>query len=120
LKSKDWKYVKLHQWIIYASEYYGVLKAEVIEIDIKIAVDLPTFHYDYPYGLTAEKGTVKIRYVLDDVTHEIIENLAHAVKYSEKSYRELLAAYNMWQTYLSTANSYKEEFNRVLQTLKEE
>jgi hypothetical protein len=115
MKPKDWKNVKVHQWLIYPSEDYGVLKCEVIEVDVKIAEPLPTFHYDYPYGLTALKGTVKIRYTYNDVIQEEVENLADLVAYSETAYRELAAAYNLWQAYLSTANSYKETFNTLIQ-----
>jgi hypothetical protein len=120
MKSKDWKNVKVHQWLIYPSEDYGVLKCEVIEVDVKIAEPLPTYHYDYPYGLTAEKGTVKIRYTLNDVIQEEVENLANLVAYSETAFRELLRAYNEWQAYLNTANSYKEVFNTLIQNRKQE
>jgi len=120
MKSEDWKRVKVHQWLIYPTEIYGVLKCEVIEVDVKIAEPLPTFHYDYPYGKTAETGTVKIKYTLNDVVHEEIENLANLVAYSETAFRELLKAYNLWQAYLNTANSYKAEFLTLIQNRKAE
>jgi len=110
MKSEDWKRVKVHQWLIYPSEVVGVVKCEVIEVDVKIVEELPTFHYDRPYGLTKDTGTVKIRYSINDVPQEVIENLANLVTYSETNYRELLRAYNEWQAYLNTANSYKETY----------
>jgi len=116
MRSEDWKKVKVHQWLIYPSEVVGVVKCEVIEVDVKIVEELPTFHYDRPYGLTAETGTVKIRYSLNDVPQEVIENLANLVTYNETAFRDLLKAYNLWQAYLNTANSYKETY----QTLVEE
>jgi len=120
MKSEDWKRVKVHQWLIYPTEIYGVLKCEVIEVDVKIAEPLPTFHYDYPYGKTAETGTVKIKYTLNDVVHEEIENLANLVAYSETAYRELLRAYNEWQAYLNTANSYKETYLTMIEEKRAE
>jgi hypothetical protein len=120
MKSKDWKNVKVHQWLILAREETGVFKCEVIEVDVKIAEPLPTFHYDYPYGKTSEKGTVKIRYTLNDVIQEVVDNLADLVAYSETAFRELTRAYNEWQAYLNTANSYKEVFNTLVQNRKEE
>ena len=116
MKSEDWKKVKVHQWLIYPSEVVGVVKCEVIEVDVKIVEELPTFHYDRPYGLTKDTGTVKIRYTLNDVPQEVIENLANLVTYSETNYRELLRAYNEWQAYLNTANSYKETFLTMIRT----
>jgi len=106
----------VHQQLIYPTEEYGVLKVEVIEVDVKIVQELPTFHYDYPYGMTKDKGTVRIRYTLNDVVHEDVENLANLVAYSETSFRELTRAFNEWQAYLNTANSYKEIFLQIIQT----
>jgi len=120
MKSEDWKRVKVHQWLIYPSEVVGVVKCEVIEVDVKIVEELPTFHYDRPYGLTKDTGTVKIRYSINDVPQEVIENLANLVTYSETNYRELLRAYNEWQAYLNTANSYKAEFLTLIQNRKAE
>jgi len=116
MKSKDWKNVKVHQWLIYPTEEYGVLKVEVIEVDVKIAVDLPTFHYDRPYGLTKDTGTVKIKFTYEEVVREEIQNLANLVAYSDTAFRELLRAYNEWQAYLNTANSYKQEYLSLIQT----
>jgi len=106
----------VHQQLIYPTEEYGVLKVEVIEVNVKIAVDLPTFHYDYPYGMTKDKGTVRIRYTLNEVVHEDVENLENLVAYSETAFRELTRAFNEWQAYLATANSYKETFLTMIQT----
>jgi len=120
MKSKFWKDVKVHQQLIYPTEEYGVLKVEVIEVNVKIAVDLPTFHYDYPYGMTAEKGTVRIRFSLNGVVHEDVESLENLVAYSEKAFRELTKAYNLWQAYLNTANSYKETYLSLVAEKKQE
>jgi len=115
MKSADWKRVKVHQWLIYPGEVVGVVKCEVIEVDVKIAEPLPTFHYDYPYGKTAETGTVKIRYTLNDVPQEVIENLANLVAYSETAFRELQSAYEKWQQYLGYAENLKENFLTLIQ-----
>ena len=115
MKSEDWKRVKVHQWLIYPTETIGVVKCEVIEVDVKIAEPLPTFHYDYPYGKTAETGTVKIRYTLNDVPQEVIENLANLVAYSETAFRELQSAYEKWQQYLGYAENLKENFLTLIQ-----
>jgi len=120
MKSSQWKDVKVHQQLIYPTEEYGVLKVEVIEVNVKIAVDLPTFHYDYPYGMTKDKGTVRIRYTLNDVDHEDVENLENLVAYSETSCRELTRAFNEWQAYLNTANSYKQTYLSLVAEKKQE
>jgi len=120
MKSKDWKDFKVHQQLIYPSEDYGVLKCEVTEVDVKIVVELPTFHYDRPYGLTKDTGIIRIKYTYNDVIQEVTENLSNLVAYTETAFRELLKAYNLWQAYLNTANSYKQEFLQLLTTKQEE
>jgi len=115
LKSKKWKDVKVHQWLIYPTGEYGALKVEVIEVDVKIKVEQPTFHYDYPYGLTKDTGIIRIRYTYNDVIQEVTENLSNLVAYTETAFRELLRAYNLWQAYLATANSYKETYLTMIQ-----
>jgi len=115
MKSSKWKDVKVHQWLIYPSEDYGVLKCEVTEVDVKIVETLPTYHYEYPYGKTAEKGTVKIRFTYNGVVKEEIQNLANLVAYSDAIYRELLAAYDKWQDYLTYANGYKDTYLTLIQ-----
>jgi len=120
MKSSKWKDVKVHDLLIYAREDLGVVKCEVIEIDVKIAEPLPTFHYDRPYGLTKESGVIRIKYTINGVTREVVENLANLVAYTDTSFRELTAAYNLWQAYLNTANSYKAELLTLIQNRKEE
>ena len=120
MKSEDWKRVKVHQWLIYPTEVIGVVKCEVIEVDVKIAEPLPTFHYDRPYGLTAETGTVKIRYTSNDVPQEEIENLANLVAYSETTFRELQSAYDKWQEYKVYSENLKENFLTLIQQRREE
>jgi hypothetical protein len=115
MKFQDWKDVKVHDLVIYPSEDYGVLQAEIIEVDVKIVENLPTFHYEYPFGLTKDKGTVRIKYTLNLITREIIESLANLVAYTPRNFQELLKAYNDWQTYFVSANSYKEVFNTLIQ-----
>jgi len=116
MKSEDWKDVKVHDMVIYPSEEYGVNKCEVTEIDVKIVEPLPTYHYERPYGLTKESGVVKIKYTYNDVVREEIQNLANLVAWSTTIYRDLLRAYNEWQAYLATANSYKETYLTMIQT----
>jgi len=120
MKSADWKRVKVHQWLIYPTETIGVVKCEVIEVDVKIAEPLPTFHYDRPYGLTKDTGTVKIRYTINDVPQEEIENLANLVAYSETTFRELQSAYQKWQEYKAYSENLKENFLTLIQQRRQE
>lgn len=120
MKFENWKRVKVHQWLILAREDVGAVKCEVIEVDVKIAEPLPTFHYDYPYGKTAEKGTIKIRYVKNKVILEEVENLADLIAYVPAILRELEEAYSKWQTYKDLADTYKEGFDTLIQNRKVE
>jgi len=120
MKSADWKRVKVHQWLIYPTETIGVVKCEVIEVDVKIAEPLPTFHYDRPYGLTKDTGTVKIRYTINDVPQEEIENLANLVAYSETTFRELQSAYQKWQEYKAYSENLKENSLTLIQQRRQE
>ena len=115
MKSKDWKDVKVHQWLIYPTEEYGVLKCEVVEVDVKIVETLPTYHYERPYGLTKDTGTVKIKFTYEEVVREEIQNLANLVAYSDTAFRELLRAYNEWVAYQNTATSYRETYLELIQ-----
>ena len=116
MKSSKWKDVKVHQQMIYPTEQYGVLKAEVIEIDVKIAIELPTFHYDRPYGLTKLTGVVRIRHALNDVPTERVESLEHLIAFNQTLFTQLTKAYQDWQDYLATANSYKQAYQTLVRT----
>jgi len=106
LKSADWKYVKVGDYLIYADEDEGVKKAQVIEIDIKVEAFEPTWHYDYPYGLTTETGVVKIKY---DET-ELVANLADLIKFNNADFRRLEQAWREWQDEKDEAEDLKDDF----------
>ena len=120
MKFEDWKNVKVHQLLILANEEVGAVKCEVIEIDVKIVETLPTYHYEFPYGKTVLQGIVKIRYSKNGVIQEEVANLADLVAYLPATLKELSDAYSEWQKYDVLANTYKEEFNTLIQNHKVE
>lgn len=106
MKSEDWKRVKRGQTLILARRDIGVVKATVIEIDIEVEVTRPTYRKERPWGLTAESGTVKLRY--DDT--ELIENLQNLTKYTSEVFVRLKKAYDLWRAYYTGAAAYEESF----------
>lgn len=116
MNSELWGKVKVGDWVILANIYDGVIKAEVVEVDVKVAEPLPTFHYDYPWGMTAESGVVKLKY---DET-EKIENLADLVRYKPAYYTELKKAFDEWQQYKGYEESYKAVFTNLVAERKAE
>lgn len=116
MKASDWKNVKRHQVLVYAREEIGVVKAEVTEIDVKVRETVPTLHWDYPYGLTKDSGAVKIKYELNGVVQEEVENLSQLITWNSRIYQELLKAYNSWQQYKIMSDAYKETFLSTIQT----
>jgi hypothetical protein len=114
MKSKLWKTVKVHQWMIFGREDIGVIKAEIIEVDVKIVSQIPTFHYDYPYGLTKDTGIVKIRFEVDKVPREEIENLADLIAFRQAVFDELTKAYTDWRALQDEADSYKQAWQTLL------
>lgn len=112
MKGEDWKRVKRGQTLILARKDIGVVKATVIEIDIEVEVTVPTYRKEKPWGLTAETGTVKLKY--DDT--EIIENLQNLIKYSSDVFTRLKKAYDDWRTYNTYAAAYEESFLTLIFT----
>ena len=110
MKSELWSKVKRGDYLIYADEYDGVQKVKVTEIDISIEVFEPEYKKVQPYGLTADKGYVKISWKVDEVEHVIAENLANLIRFNLSWFGHLKAAYNKWQEYRATADVFKEVF----------
>jgi hypothetical protein len=115
MKSAEWKYVKVGNYVIYADEDDGVHKAQVIETDIKETVEKPYLHFDYPYGKTAETGVVKIKYN----ENELVANLADLVKFNPTYFRQLEKAWREWQNQKVTAEMLKDEFTALRSELRE-
>jgi hypothetical protein len=114
MKQSLWKTVKVHQWLIYPREDIGVVKAEVVEVDIKVATLLPTFHYDYPYGLTRNTGTVRIKYEVDKIPKTDVETLTNLIAYNPSIFQMLSKAYMDWQEAQETADMFRQAFNNVV------
>jgi len=115
MKSEDWKLVKRHDVLIYPTEEHGVLKAIVTEIDVKVEERRPTLHWGYPYGKTAETGALKVKYEVNGVEQEHVENLASLIKFNQAIFAELIQAYQQWQNYLVAATTYKEAYTSLIQ-----
>jgi len=110
LKSEEWKRVRRGQTLILANTTVGVVKATVIELDVEVEVTHPTYRKERPWGLTAESGTVKLRYG----ETEIIENLQNLMKYSPGRFAHLARAYDLWDTYTNYAAAYRDAFNTLI------
>ena len=120
MKAEDWKLVKRHDVLIYATDLIGVVKCEVTEIDIKVEERRPTLHWGYPYGKTADTGALKIKYELNGVAQEHVENLENLIRFNQAIYAELIRAYQQWQTYHEAAQTYKEAFTTLIQEKTQE
>lgn len=112
MKSADWKNVKVGTSLILADVHTGVYKVRVHEIDVEIAVDFPTYHKARPYGLTRDRGVVKIS--LDGVVQ--LASLSDLIKSTQSKYIELLAAYNRYLTYKASMETTQTEFQTLVNT----
>jgi len=101
-----WDGMRRGDWVIYADQYEGVHRVKIVEIDIKIREETDVTKWAYPYGLTAETGTVKIRYGDED----IIENLANLLAYTPGVINALKKAWNTWKRAEASATAYLEDF----------
>ena len=106
MKSEYWDGMRRGDWVIYANEYDGVHRAKIIEVDIRLYDPGLPSKWGYPYGLTAETGTVKIRY---DTT-EKIENLENLLAYIPGNISKLKKAWNQMQAAKAKATSITEAF----------
>lgn len=106
MKSADWKDVKIGTNLILADFTRGVFRVRVTEIDVEIAVEHPTYHKARPYGLTKDRGIVKIR-VGDK---EELGNLAELIKFKTAMFNTLSHDYDKYRAYQNSADAYKEVF----------
>lgn len=106
MKRELWKKVKVGSWVIYADQYLGVFKAKVTEIDLMIYTPGEPSRRGYPYGKTADKGVVKIRY---DET-ETIENLTDLIVYGPSKYAVLRRDWTQWQNRKAAAEGFRDTF----------
>lgn len=106
--------MKVADYVIYSDEYVGVKQARIVEVDIRIEVTEPETHWDYPYGLTKDTGTVKIKH--DDTID--VENLANLIKYSGSAMTRLQNLYDKWQAKKTIADECKETFLSKVRELR--
>lgn len=114
MKVEDWKNVKVGKTLILADVTRGIFRVRVTEIDVEITVEHPTYHKARPYGLTADKGTVKI---MVGETEELA-SLVDLIKFKTGLFNTLTKNYLLYSSYLDTANEYKEAFQNAVNTEK--
>ena len=119
MKTELWSKVKRGDYLIYADETDGVQKVKVTEIDIAVETLEPEYKKEQPYGLTAEKGYVRIYWKADGIEYNIVENLANLIRFNLTWYTKLKKAYDDWQKVEASARTYKETFIRERAELKE-
>lgn len=103
---KHWAKVKPGDLVIYADEYEGVHKAKILETDIRLQEPGPPSVWSYPYGKTAETGTVKIQY---DST-EVILNLAQLAVYKVATLATLERSWVAWKAQEKSAGVLRQRF----------
>ena len=113
MKSEYWDGMRRGDWVIYADEYEGVHRAKITEIDIKIYDPGLPSKWGYPYGRTAETGTVKIRY---DTTTKI-ENLENLLAFIPANLTALQKAWATMVAAKAKAETYTEAFLTRVQEL---
>jgi hypothetical protein len=111
----EWGKVRLHDRLIYADVYIGVFAAKVVEVDIRVPGELGL----YPYGRTEMTGAVKISYVREGVTQELIESLANLVKWRDQSFRDLRDLWSTLQEQKILVTSIEADFNTELAEARE-
>ena len=113
MNSEYWDGMRRGDWVIYADQYEGVHRAKIVEVDIKLYdPGLPT-KYGYPYGLTAETGTVKIQYN----TTTKIENLENLLAFIPANLTALKKAWNRMVAEKAEYDMYTEAFLTRVQEL---
>lgn len=119
MKAELWKNVKTGQYLIYADETDGVHKVRVTEINIKVETFEPAYKAEYPYGQTADQGYVKIYWKMNDIEHEIVENLANLITFNNSWYDQLSMAYDDYVQRVGYADEYLETFHSKAIELRE-
>jgi hypothetical protein len=107
--------VREGDYLIFASPYEGVFKVLVKDVDIRVYDPDVAGNWSYPYGLTAESGTVQVQ---RDGALEI-QNLADLMKWKADVWSSLST---LWQDYLkkkAEADEALEKFNALLLSEKE-
>jgi len=115
MKAADWGKVKPGDWLIYASEYEGIFKAKVLEVDIRLYEPGEPSVWSYPYGLTKDTGTIKIQY--DEA--EAIVNLADMIRYTQDNLQRLEMAWKKYQAYVEATETYRGQLTSLISDLKE-
>jgi len=114
LKSELWASVKRGDFVIYADEYEGVFRAKIVELDIALKTVGKVTEITYPYGKTAETGTVRIQYD----SKQLITNLRDLIEHSPARLWSLQQAWEKWQTEKSEADELRAEFLKLASELK--
>ena len=114
LKRELWKAVKSGDLVVYADQFDGVFRAKIVETDIRVSARAEAGGFGYPYGKTAETGTVKIEWETVVAGHRVkqsgIENLANLIVYSAGRLGQLKRKWNSWQAAKSQAEALSAEF----------
>jgi hypothetical protein len=114
MDSKLWPQVKIGDYLIFADQWEGVFKILVKDVDIRIYdADVPG-NWSYPYGLTKDTGTVKVR--MD--SEERVMNLADLFKWSPSNYDSLLRAWEAYQTAQVEVDKQKTAYLSLVTSLK--
>ena len=122
LKKELWKAARTGDLMVYADRYDGVFRAKIVEVDIRLYEKGAPSSHGYPYGLTAETGTVKIEYETvvagRRVKHTIVENLGNLIVYSAGRLGQLTRKWNLWQTAKSKAAGLEADFVAKIEEYK--
>lgn len=106
--------MKTGTFVILATDYEGVTKVRVSEIDIKIYTPGSPSRWETPWGLTAVSGTFK-----GDVDgEEKILNLMDCVKYSNSAFSSLNRAWTKYQKEKIESDEKWEEYKDLARELR--
>jgi len=106
MKKEKWREVKVTDLVIYADEFDGVHKAVVKEVDIKVSLRERPAIYGYPYGKTAESGTVRIQYDHND----LICSLEQLIEYRVATLAQLARLWSQWKKVQNMALGWRSEY----------
>ena len=114
MKRELWKAARTGDLVVYADRYDGVFRAKIVEVDIHIYEKGAPSSWGYPYGKTAESGTVKLEYETlvagRRVKQQKIENLMNLIVYSAGRLGQLKKKWNLWQVAKSKATDLEHQF----------
>lgn len=110
MKREEWGRVKLRDVLIYADPYEGVFKATVLQVDIRFYEAGGEPFYLYPYGKTAEKGTVEIK--VD--SRQLIVNLRDLIPWSQERFLKLQKVYAEVTKFTAKTEGYRAEFRALV------